>query len=116
VPRVPTIKSELAGAIRRGKAEGKLGAEHGIDVARARLLTAMLTDEGTPRSAIAALDRRLDIVLARLGFVVDVSGPTELDEWLAGLAAEAAAPIDDELDGEGDASAGSRSPTDLGPD
>jgi hypothetical protein len=77
----------------------------------------MLIDEATPRSAIAALDRRLDIVLSRLGFVVDVSGPTELDEWLAGLAAEATAPgIDDELDGEGDAGTGSRSPTDHRPD
>ena len=51
----------------------------------------MLVDEGTPRSAIAALDRRLDVILLRLGFVVDATGPTELDDWLAGLADEEAA-------------------------
>lgn len=111
MPRVPTIKSELAGAIRRGKAEGKLGAEHGIDLARARHLVSMLTDEATPRSAIAALDRRLDIVLGRLGFVVDVSGPTELDDWLSGLGDDE--PVDDELDDEGErAGAGADSPED----
>jgi molecular chaperone GrpE len=57
---VPTVPGELAGAVRRGKAEGRLGPEHRLDVARARLLAEMLVDEGTPRSAIAALDRRLD--------------------------------------------------------
>jgi len=53
VPRVPTVTSELAGAVRRGKREGRLGAEHGLDVARARLLVAMLVDDATPRSAMA---------------------------------------------------------------
>jgi hypothetical protein len=88
---VPTVPGELAGAVRRGKAEGRLGPEHRLDVARARLLAEMLVDEGTPRSAIAALDRRLDVILSRLGFVADATGPTELDEWLAGLADETAA-------------------------
>ena len=60
---------------------------------------------GHPRTAIAALDRRLDIVLGRLGFVVDVSGPTELDDWLSGLAGDEVP--DDELDeGAPDAAAG----------
>ena len=44
------------------------------------------------------LDRRLDIILARLGFVSEASGPTELDEWLAGLDAE---PDLDDDDDEG---------------
>ena len=88
---MPTVPGELAGAIRRGKSEGRLGPEHLLDVARARLLVGMLVDEGTPRSAIAALDRRLDVILLRLGFVVDATGPTELDDWLAGLADEEAA-------------------------
>jgi hypothetical protein len=88
MPRVPTIPSELAGAVRRGKREGRLGAEHGLDIARARLLTGMLIDGATPRSAIAALDRRLDVILSRLGFVADATGPSELDEWLSGLADE----------------------------
>jgi len=88
VPRVPTVTSELAGAVRRGKREGRLGAEHGLDIARARLLAGMLVDEGTPRSAVAALDRRLDVILCRLGFVADATGPSELDEWLSGLADE----------------------------
>jgi hypothetical protein len=90
VPRIPTIKSELAGAVRRAKRSGRLGAEHGLDVARARYLVAVLLDESTPRSAIAALDRRLDVILSRLGFVAEVSGPTELDEWLAGMIESAA--------------------------
>jgi hypothetical protein len=88
VPKLPTVIGELGGAIRRGKAEGRLGAEHRLDVARARLLAAMLTDEATPRSAIAALDRRLDVILGRLGFVSEATGPSELDEWLAALGAE----------------------------
>ena len=107
------MPGELAGAIRRGKAEGRLGPEHRLDVARARLLAEMLVDEATPRSAIAALDRRLDVILARLGFVADATGPTELDEWLAGLADEMAAGalLDPELDEEaGDESAGACSP------
>jgi hypothetical protein len=86
VPRLPSVPGELAGAIRRGKAEGRLGPEHRLDVARARLLVTMLVDEATPRSAIAALDRRLDVILSRLGFVADATGPTELDDWLAGPA------------------------------
>jgi hypothetical protein len=120
VPRLPSVTGELAGAIRRGKAEGRLGPEHRLDVARARLLAAMVVDESTPRSAIAALDRRLDVILARLGFVTDASGPTELDEWLAGLAGEeaAAAVLDDELDEKAaDAGAGADHPSEEpGPD
>jgi hypothetical protein len=118
VPRPPaTVPGELAGAIRRGKAEGRLGPEHRLDVARARLLVEMLTDEATPRSAIAALDRRLDVILSRLGFVADATGPTELDDWLAGLASEeaAAAALDDE-DGGPDAGAGSQPTEDHRPD
>jgi hypothetical protein len=71
----------------------------------------MLVDEATPRSAVAPLDRRLDVILGRLGFVADATGPTELDDWLSGLDDEA---LDDELDD--DATAGSRSAEDLGPD
>jgi hypothetical protein len=110
------VGGELAGAIRRGKVEGRLGPEHRLDVARARLLAGMLTDEGTPRSAIAALDRRLDVILGRLGFVADAAGPTELDDWLAGLAGEAAAvgALDDEV--EDDASSGSDPAEDHRPD
>ena len=110
VPRVPGVGGELAGAIRRGKAEGRLGPEHRLDVARARLLAQMLTDEGTPRSAIAALDRRLDVILSRLGFVADATGPTELDDWLAGLGSEEAAAelVEEEI--EPDAGAGSGTP------
>ena len=100
MPRVPTVTSELAGAVRRGKREGRLGAEHGLDVARARLLVAMLVDDATPRSAIAALDRRLDVILVRLGMVADVSGPTELDEWLAGMV-EAASDLPPAESGDG---------------
>jgi hypothetical protein len=85
VPKLPTVPGELAGAIRRGKGEGRLGPEHRVDVARARLLAGMLVDESTPRSAIAALDRRLDVILVRLGIVSEATGPTELAEWLAGL-------------------------------
>jgi hypothetical protein len=99
VPKLPTVPGELAGAIRRGRAEGRLGPEHKLDVARARLLAEMLVDEGTPRSAIAALDRRLDVILTRLGFVADAAGPTELDEWLSGLAGDE--PADDLLELEG---------------
>ncbi len=115
---MPTVPGELAGAVRRGKAEGRLGPEHRLDVARARLLAEMLVDEGTPRSAIAALDRRLDVILSRLGFVADATGPTELDEWLAGLADEtAAATVLDELDEEEDPdeSAGASPPKPIGP-
>jgi hypothetical protein len=85
VPKLPTVPGELAGAIRRGKGEGRLGPEHRVDVARARLLAGMLVDDSTPRSAIAALDRRLDVILVRLGIVSEATGPTELAEWLAGL-------------------------------
>jgi hypothetical protein len=97
VPKLPTVPGELAGAIRRGRAEGRLGPEHKLDVARARLLAEMLVDEGTPRSAIAAIDRRLDVILGRLGFVADAAGPTELDEWLSGLAGDEL-PAGDELE------------------
>ena len=93
MPRLPSIGGELAGAIRRGKAEGRLGPEHRLDVARARLVVELLVDPATPRSAIAPLDRRLDVILARLGFISDATGPTELDEWLAGLADESSAAI-----------------------
>jgi hypothetical protein len=62
-----------------------VGTEHGLDVARARLLVEMLADPDTPRSAIAALDRRLDVILYRLGFVGDATGPTELEAFLADL-------------------------------
>lgn len=119
MPRLPSVGGELAGAIRRGKAEGRLGPEHRLDVARARLLAGMLVDEGTPRSAIAALDRRLDVILSRLGFVADATGPTELDDWLAGLAGEEAAAeaLDVELDEKGpDAGAGSDPAPDHRPD
>lgn len=85
MPKLPTITGELAGAIRRGRGEGRLGPEHRVDVARARLLAGMLVDEATPRSAIAAIDRRLDVILVRLGIVAEATGPTELAEWLAGL-------------------------------
>jgi hypothetical protein len=90
------VAGELAGAVRRGKREGRLGAEHALDVERARLLVAMLLDAATPRSAIAALDRRLDVILVRLGLVADVSGPTELDEWLSALGDELVPPDEDE--------------------
>jgi hypothetical protein len=85
VPKLPTVPGELAGAIRRGRGDGRLGAEHRVDVARARLLAGMLVDEATPRSAIAAIDRRLDVILVRLGIVAEATGPTELAEWLAGI-------------------------------
>jgi hypothetical protein len=99
VPKLPSVGGELAGAIRRGRAEGRLGPEHRLDVARARLLAGMLVDESTPRSAIAALDRRLDVILARLGFVSEATGPSELEEWLAGLSGEElAAEPDPELE------------------
>jgi hypothetical protein len=88
VPKLPSVPGELGGAIRRGRAEGRLGAEHRLDVARARLLAGMIVDEATPRSAIAALDRRLDVILGRLGFVSEATGPSELDEWLAALGAD----------------------------
>jgi hypothetical protein len=117
VPRLPSVPGELAGAIRRGKAEGRLGPEHRLDVARARLLAGMLVDESTPKSAIAALDRRLDVILGRLGFVwfvSDASGPTELDEWLAGLAEEELA--DELVEEEPDEGAGSDTTEDRRPD
>jgi hypothetical protein len=99
VPKLPTVPGELAGAIRRGRGEGRLGPEHRVDVARARLLAGMLVDDATPRSAIAAIDRRLDVVLVRLGIVAEATGPTELAEWLAGLDTTEAE-LDDE--GQGD--------------
>jgi hypothetical protein len=91
VPKLPTVQRELGGAIRQGKRQGRLGPEHRVDLARARLLAGMLIDEATPRSAIAALDRRLDVILVRLGIVSEATGPTELAEWLAGLKDETSA-------------------------
>ena len=38
LPKLPTIAGELAGAIRRGKADGRLGPEHRLDIVRARFL------------------------------------------------------------------------------
>ena len=106
MPKLPSVTGELGGAIRRGKGEGRLGPEHRLDLARARLLAALLTDPATPRSAVAALDRRFDVVLIRLGLVApDAAGPSELDDWLAGLAAESAAA---DLDLEGIEGEGSR--------
>lgn len=112
MPKLPTIAGELGAAIRRGRAEGRLGPEHRLDIARARLLVAMLADASTPRSAVAPLDRRLDVILERLGFVQGATGPTELDDWLSGLVDEELEP-DAELEGEG---ADDRSAEDLGPD
>ena len=100
MPKLPTVEGELGAAIRRGKSEGRLGPEHRLDVARARLLAGMLADEATPKSAIAALDRRLDVILSRLGFVADAAGPTELEEWLAGLDAEPDDLSEPDLEGE----------------
>ena len=104
MPKLPTVPGELASAIRRGKVEGRLGPEHALDVARARYLAGLVVDPKTPRTAVAAIDRRLDVILARLGFVTDATGPTQLDEWLAGLAEEAAgaAGLDDEPDASPD--------------
>ena len=103
MPKLPTLEGELGAAIRRGKVEGRLGPDQSLDVARARLLARMLADPETPKSAIAALDRRLDVILTRLGFVADVTGPTELEEWLAGIDSEtAAADLDLEPALEGD--------------
>lgn len=104
MPKLPTVPGELAGAIRRGKGEGRLGPEHRVDVARARLLAGMLVDEATPRSAIAQIDRRLDVILVRLGIVSEATGPTELAEWLAGLdttEAELEEELEEELDEPG---------------
>ena len=97
-PRRSNIKTELAGAIRRGKAAGRLGPEHLLDIARAWALAELLMDEATPPSTVASLDRRFDVVLMRLGLVGAAAGETDLDKWLAGVEAEAA--IDDELDPE----------------
>ena len=85
MPKLPTVAGELAAAIRRGKGDGRLGAEHRLDVTRARLLVEMLTDPATPRTAVAALDRRLDVVLMRLGLVAPAAGATDLESWLAGV-------------------------------
>jgi hypothetical protein len=101
VPKLPTVPGELAGAIRRGRGEGRFGAEHRVDVARARLLAGFLVDDATPRSAIAAIDRRLDVILVRLGIVAEATGPTELAEWLAGLDTTEAE-LDDEGQGDDD--------------
>lgn len=116
MPKLPTVTGELGASIRRARADGRLGPEHRLDVARARLLCSMLLDPETPRSSIAPLDRRLDVILGRLGLVVDATGPTELDEWLQGLA-------DEELDPdalleleEENETAGTRSAEDLGPE
>ena len=100
MPKLPTLAGELGAAIRRGRSEGRLGPEHRLDIVRARILAAMIADPATPRSAVAPLDRRLDVILERLGFVQGATGPTELDDWLSGLAGEELEP-DAELEGEG---------------
>ena len=95
--RQPTVKSELTHAITRGRSDGRLGPEHRLDVARARLLAEMLADPLTPRSAVAALDRRLDVVLMRLGLVAPAAGTTDLETWLESVLGETV-PDDDDPD------------------
>ena len=97
MPRVRSLSTSLAAAVRAAQREGRLGPEHDVDIVRARDLAAMLTDPATPRSAIAALDRRLNIVLIRLGLVTAATGQTDLEAWLAGLSDDV---VEDEAEPE----------------
>ena len=90
VPPRATSRTALAATIRRARSEGRLGPEHDLDVVRARELVALIAE--APASAVAGLDRRLDVILGRLGLVTVATGPSDLESFLAG--------IDDEVEGD----------------
>ena len=73
---------------------------------RARFLVDQLTAPETATTALAALDRRLDVVLMRLGLVAPAAGTTDLETWLESVLGESLPDDDPDPDPAGDADPG----------